>query len=1041
MSADQWSRLKRLFQQAREKPPSQRSAFVHEIAAADAVLGQQLAALLSAHEQQTRPMEHPAENAEQPVPDGPVTFANGALIAGRFEIVRFLGRGGMGEVYEANDIHLGRVALKTIRPEIAGHSEALTRFRNEVLAARQATGPNVCRIHELFIVPARGSDKATAFLTMEFLEGVTLADRIDNDGPVPIGEAQRIATQLCAGLKTIHDAGIIHRDLKSRNIMLARRNAEAQAVVMDFGLARPVARAAVAGESGLTVQGTLVGTPEYMAPEQFQGAGLTPAADIYALGIVLYEMVTGKLPFDASTPAGAAAQRAKRFVPASSTRRGLDHRWDRVIEHCLRDDPARRYKNAAEIAEALSGRSSIGKFEYSLVMRRPARAMAAISACLALAFLFWYRSGSYRPPSPDAQEWYTRGVAALREGTFLKATNALQMAVDRDPDYVLAHARLADAWNELDFPAKAKDEMLKASSLQLERKLPELDKQYVEAIRNTILRDFPAALHRYQRIVKALPRDMKAYGDVDLGRAYEKTGDIEDAVRSYSEARRLAPDYPASYVRLGILESRGQARPGRNPETEFASAEKLYRAASNFEGIAEIQYQRGYAANRANRPQDGERFLKDSLLSARAIPSVQLEVRALAQLSAAEYLREQSTGATVSRETPVELANRAITLARDNGLEYWATDGIIRLGSAYFAGGDYGHAEAYFQQGLQLAEASHRPRLQALAELSLATLRDQQGRPDDVIRLAQKAVGYYRPANFFVESTQALILIARAKLEKAEFREALQRGRESLALTERAGNPALAGLAEEVTGDAFLKLQNYPEALEHYQMALKTTPNEYNTLHCADALWRLGRYREAEQEIESVPRDVRTRPDMRAEIEGILADMRLSQKKYRAASDLARSALRNPENQSGSWVTGLQITSGLAELEDGKVKDAERLLEKGLSDAKAQSDSELIADAQLALARVYLAEHLRQQAKAAAGSADAFFRSSGQKESESLSLLSLAKIQRALGDPASAQKSAAKALDILSDLNHNWSTSARPDLQEASRELEELCRR
>jgi serine/threonine protein kinase/predicted negative regulator of RcsB-dependent stress response len=1039
MTPDQWSRLKRLFHEALERPSDQRSAFIREVEARDAFMGRRLAALLQAHQQQTGPVDRPDVDTEPLVQDDPPAFVNGELIADRFEIVRFLGRGGMGEVYEANDIHLGRIALKTIRPEIAGHPDALARFRNEVLAARDATGPNVCRIHELFIVPAHGAEKPTAFLTMEFLEGITLADRIDQDGALPVKEARAIAAQLCAGLQTIHDAGIIHRDLKSRNIMLARRNDECQAVVMDFGLARRIAGVAVAGSSRMTVQGTVVGTPEYMAPEQFQGLPLTPAADIYALGIVLYEMVTGRLPFDASTPAAAAAQRAKWFLSASSVRPGLGHRWDRVIEHCLRHDPDRRYKNAAEVAEALSHSSSIRNFEHKLIAR-PVRAVTGISVCFALALLFWYRSGDYHPPSDDALEWYSRGVAALREGTYLKATNALQMATDRDPNYVLAHARLADAWNELDFPAKAKDEMLKASSLQLERNLPELDKQYIEAVRDTILRDFPAALRRYQRIFRDLPRDMKAYGEVDLGRAYEKAGDPENAARSYSEAKRLAPDYPASYVRLGILDSRGQARPDRNPEAEFARAETLYRAASNLEGVAEVEYQRGYAANRQNRPDDGERFLKDSLRTAQAIPSVQLEVRALAQLSAAEYLRELSPGAVALRETPVELANRAVTLARDNGMEYWATDGIIRLGSAYFAAGDYGHAEVYFKQGLQLAEASRRPRLEALAELNLATLRDQQGRADDVISLAQRAVSYYRPANFFVESTQALILIARAKLDKAEFREALQRGRESLALTAKAGNPALVGLAEEVTGDAFLKLQNYPEALAHFQFALKANPNEYNTLHCADALWRLGRYREAEQTFATLPADVRDRPDLRAEIDGILADMRLSQKKYRMASDLARTALRKPEEQSPAWILGLQVTSAKAEYLQGHVQSAEHRLEKILSDANLQAGQEVYADAKLALAAVYAAQHSPQRAKPLAEAANAFFASTGQKESECLSLLALARIQRALGDGASAQKSAAKALDILSEFEHNWSISNRPDLREASRELIAICR-
>jgi tetratricopeptide (TPR) repeat protein len=387
----------------------------------------------------------------------------------------------------------------------------------------------------------------------------------------------------------------------------------------------------------------------------------------------------------------------------------------------------------------------------------------------------------------------------------------------------------------------------------------------------------------------------------------------------------------------------------------------------------------------------------------------------------------------------VDLANEAITLARDNGLEYWATDGIIRLGTAYFASGDYAHAESYFQQALELAQKSERPRLVALAELNLATLRDQQGRPDDVISFAQKAFAYYQPTRFFDESTDALILIARAKLEQAQFREALQRGRDALALTVKAGNPVLVGLAEEVTGDAFLRLQNYREALVHYQSALKSNPNEYNMLHCADAFWRLGRYLEAEQMISGIPDDVRKRPDVKAEIESTEADMRLSQKRYWFGLGLAQSALRTAENRAPSSVTELEITAAIAESHLGHLKDAEARLQKIIS--ASQSSDEVMANAQLALADVYFAEHLPQRAKPPAEAANAFFTSAGQSESECLSLLSLAKIQRALGDGVLAQKSATKALDILSEFEHNWSVSNRPDLQDAARELVAICRK
>ena len=201
-------------------------------------------------------------------------------------------------MYEAVDLELSQsVALKTIRPEIAGNPSVLSRFKKEVQLARRFSGPNVCRIHELFVIGSDGAAAGAAFLTMEFLEGITLAEKLRQAGPMSWREAKAIATDLCVGLSTIHAAGIIHRDLKSRNIMLADRNGSQRAVLMDFGLARELVPPSTAKESGLTVPGAVLGTPEYMAPEQFEGKAVTPATDIYAMGVLLYELVTGKHPF------------------------------------------------------------------------------------------------------------------------------------------------------------------------------------------------------------------------------------------------------------------------------------------------------------------------------------------------------------------------------------------------------------------------------------------------------------------------------------------------------------------------------------------------------------------------------------------------------------------------------------------------------------------------------------------------------------------------------------------------------------------------
>ncbi len=356
MTPEQWHRLKTLFEDAIAMPLDQRPEFVSQIYALDPELGSELSALLRAHDQQTLPVDRPFVRLEQPAREQ--AFYIGQLVLDRFEILRYLGAGGMGEVYEANDRQMGRIALKTIRPDISSNEHILSRFKREAQLARQITSPFVCRIHEFFLLPPVEERPQLALLTMEFLEGCTLSRHIDENGPLPWREAEKLAQYICQGLRAIHEAGVVHRDLKTGNIMLVKRAGVIQAVVMDFGLARMSLSFSAAAGSALTQTAAILGTPEYMAPEQFQGLETGPATDIYSFGIVLYELLAAKRPFQASTPIAAAVQRARQLSPPSSICPGIPRRFDQVVERCLEYDPSLRYQSAAEVSRALTGQSA-----------------------------------------------------------------------------------------------------------------------------------------------------------------------------------------------------------------------------------------------------------------------------------------------------------------------------------------------------------------------------------------------------------------------------------------------------------------------------------------------------------------------------------------------------------------------------------------------------------------------------------------------------------------------------------------------------------
>jgi len=328
---------------------------------------------------------------------GPVSrlgLSAGDLLVGRFRIVRHVGSGGMGDVYEAVDLVMGeaRIALKTIRPDMIEDAEQMARFKNEVQLARRVTNRHVCRIHELFLEGEPGDRQA--FLTMEFLEGMTVADRLRVRGPLEWPEARRVALEICEALESIHEAGVIHRDLKGRNIMLAERNGSQCAVLMDFGIARAISRntgETMTAMTALTKAGAMVGTPEYMAPEQFDGSEITEATDVYALGIVLCEMVTGERPTRGTRGGGsrtggagskvwgskegakptskpgsrAAGSRASKSggtkagftLSAYTLQTGVPRSFSAVVGKCIEYDAARRYQTAREVADAIRGRS------------------------------------------------------------------------------------------------------------------------------------------------------------------------------------------------------------------------------------------------------------------------------------------------------------------------------------------------------------------------------------------------------------------------------------------------------------------------------------------------------------------------------------------------------------------------------------------------------------------------------------------------------------------------------------------------------------
>jgi len=324
------------------------------------------------------------------------------LVAGRFAILRFVARGGMGAVYEADDVVLhSRVALKVLEGKVATEPASMERFRREVLLARRVTHPNVCRVYE-FYEATSASGLPIRFLTMEFLEGETLSSRIRREGRLSPAEALPLVQQMCDGLAAAHAEGVIHRDFKSANVILVARadtgsRVNTRVAITDFGIARAL-REAKPGEEALTGGAGFLGTPEYMAPEQVTGSDVSPATDVYALGVVLYEMVTGRLPFSADTPLATALRHIEE-APLSPelVAPGLESRWSRIILRCLDREPSRRFQDATDVAAALAGELPQGRQPQSTTVSGARPSIAVLA---------------FADMSPDQdQEYFSDGIA------------------------------------------------------------------------------------------------------------------------------------------------------------------------------------------------------------------------------------------------------------------------------------------------------------------------------------------------------------------------------------------------------------------------------------------------------------------------------------------------------------------------------------------------------------------------------------------------------------------------------------------------------
>ncbi len=752
------------------------------------------------------------------------------LLIGPYELLSPIGAGGMGEVWLARDQRLDRqVAIKF------AHENFSRRFEREARAIAALNHPHIATLYDI------GPD----YLVMEHVDGRPL------DGPRTPGEVLAFAAQLASALAAAHARGVVHRDLKPANILLTAAGVK----LLDFGLARRSDPDPDPDSPTMevTAQGLVSGTPQFMSPEQARGQDTGPASDLFSLGSVLYFCLTGRPPFQGSSSIDVLMQVVQSPPPPLPPESPA---LNAIILRLLEKEPGRRFASADELLRAVtqaSAQTADGEAPTEWVapalpapapQRRSVRLALLVLTALVLVAAGAWRIAAHRPhqPSAEARRWFEEGANALRDGTFIKASQTLERAVTVDPRYRLAWIRLAEAWSELDSSDKARESILQASALPA-RGAPESETLLFEAVQSTLTGDYRTALQRHEQILKLSAEADRPAALVDLGRACEKADQPSEAIAHYQQAARLSPRFAAAFLRLGVLLARRQDTAGA--ESAFAEAAGHYQRLGSSEGVVEVQYHRAVMLNRAGKYDEAGRLIGAALDLARHAQAPHQQIALLLQKSIVAARQGRIDDARAEASSAIDLARRA-------QLESFVARGLIDLGNAHFLGQNPAAAEDQYSQALDYARRWKNRRTEARALLSLGSLHIQNGDLARGVPHVESALDYYRAAGSRNETIQGLILLGRAARDRNDFPKAEALFEEQLTFARQAGLSEAAANALHGLASLALRRERYAGASARFREELASlgsgaTPTQraYALLGLASAEALLGRAQEA----------------------------------------------------------------------------------------------------------------------------------------------------------------------------------------------------
>lgn len=991
-------------------------------------------------------------------------------LVSRYEISERLGEGAMGVVFLARDIRLNRqVAIKFLT-DTSPHFQS--RFQREARVMSSFSHPNIA-----MVLDSGETEEGRPFIVMELVSGSTLNTLLDQPG-LRLAEAVDITIAIGEALSEAHSHGIIHRDIKPSNVIVNERG---HAKVLDFGLAKELGENGAAAEGGLaqfalTQSNVAVGTPLYFSPEQASSRPVDERSDLFSLGVLLYECISGRSPFAGNSAFDIGAQ-VIHFDPPQPSKINprIPTALDRITMKALAKKPGARYQSAEEMIRELRDvrahispngppttrvqDSSVTLPEHgahtstliSLIepLRKPRLSVGSVVlgvlalALIVVAGVYFLRTRPHKP-NPAALEAYNQGAVELRNGAFFQSSKSFQKSIEIDPEFALPHARLAEVYTELDYTDRAKDELIKVSTLVPNRSIyPDEERLYLDAITATLGRNFAQAVDAYKKLAQLNPD--KPEVQADLGRAYEKAEDNQKAIESYLEAAKRNSQYAPAFLRLGYLYGKQGNR--ANAESAFNKANDLYEAQKNLEGVTEVYFLRGRFFVQQGEPAEARAQLEKALEGAKATNNDYQKIKTLFQLSNVPDIQGDKVQAQA-------YAQQAMNLAQANGMENLIANGLIDLGNT-FVGRDNAEADKYFTLALEQARRSRFRRSESRALLSLGNLRLLMGDPDQGLIYLEQALPFYQQGNYHKEAAQALLLIGRANSMKGDYAAARRAFEEQLKLGEIDADQSRIAQAHMEIGVSLVQQEQFSQALEHFDKNLeinRALDNKQSTgfglTNRGNALWQLGRYAEADK-LFAEAAAIGDRPE--GQLKTLLAWLRLTRARRALSEEHFLEAVEQAASSAG--LAGAQATvriaetksvSGLADVLNGKKASGLRACADAFAIAASMNNQELLCATQLALAEAMMESGDAQAALSNAQQAQERSRNLGKRDSEWRALLLAARASRKMNDREKAADFAARASEALTALEQRWGSEnynyylTRRDIKRYGKQLKDI---